>query len=59
MPALQRLELVVLALPERQLRVDLVLTRIPQSPAGECGASAAILLEGGYFPPGTWSLTSS
>ena len=59
MAALQRLELVVLALPERQLPVGLVQTQIPQSPADGCGALRRSSPEGGYFPPGTLSLTSS
>lgn len=59
MAALQCSELVVLALPERQLPVDLVQTRFPQSPAADVAPLRRSSSEGGYFLPGTWSLTSS
>lgn len=57
MAALQRSELVVLALPERQLPASLVQARIRSRRPDVAPLRSSS--EGSYFPLGTWSLTSS
>jgi hypothetical protein len=59
MAALQRSELIVLALPERQLPAGLVQTRIRTLRPTEVALLRRSSSEGSYFPLGTWSLTPS